>query len=58
MYRELYYALFGSIADAIELLEANRPERAKEILIAAQQKAEEKFLNEDAEIPPAVPSAP
>ena len=40
-YRTLYYQLFAAMADAVELLEQKRPERAREVLIEAQQRAEE-----------------
>ena len=45
-YKELYFQMFAASADAVELLEQGRPERAKEILIEAQQAAEEKILAE------------
>ena len=47
-YRELYFKLFAVLADATELLEQNRPERAKEVLIEAQQEAEEQIVEEEA----------
>ena len=43
-YRRMYYKLFAAMADATEALEAQKPETAKEILITAQQEAEEEFL--------------
>ena len=45
-YRNCYYQLFAATAGAIELLEQNRPQRAKEVLIAAEQKAEEEMISE------------
>ena len=44
VYRELYYKLFGAIADAVESLERNEPAAAKKTLIAAMREAEEAVL--------------
>ena len=44
-YRRMYYKLFAAMADATEAIEAIQPEKAKLILIAAQQEAEEAFLS-------------
>ena len=43
-YRKLYYRLFGALADAVEALEQSEPERAKALLIAAQQDAEDLYI--------------
>ena len=43
-YRKLYYQLFAAMADVVELLEQMRPERAREVLIEAQQQAEEAVI--------------
>ena len=43
-YRELYYMLFRAMRDATELLEKKEEEAALEALIAAQQRAEEAYL--------------
>ena len=43
-YRRLYTLLFNSITDAVELLENNDTDAAKSILIAAQQKAEDEYI--------------
>ena len=49
-FKELYFYLFGKVADALEELEKENIGRAKEILITAMQEAEKKFIeNEDAE---------
>ena len=40
----LYTLLFNSITDAVELLENNDTDAAKSILIAAQQKAEDEYI--------------
>lgn len=45
LYRELYYKLFAAMADAVEALEKGDPLQARDILIAAQQKAEERVLD-------------
>ncbi|MBP3314177.1 MAG: hypothetical protein J6K84_05960 [Oscillospiraceae bacterium] len=42
----LYYRLFATIADAVELLEQGQGEQARERLISAMQDAEERFLQE------------
>ena len=43
-YKELYFKLFSAAADAVEAIEAMNFGQAKEILIAAQQTAEEAHL--------------
>ena len=43
----LYFRLFASMADAVELLEQGRWEQAKLYLIRAQQEAEERFLEQE-----------
>ena len=53
-YKELYYTLFGKVADAVEQLDGALPDegtpdllgiyRARAILIVAMQDAEEAFL--------------
>ena len=43
-YKELYFHLFGVMADAVEELEKENIGRAKEMLIAAMQEAEEKYI--------------
>ena len=43
-FRELYFRLFGVMADAVEELEKENIGRAKEMLIAAMQVAEEKYI--------------
>lgn len=40
-YEKIYYQLFARVADATEALEQGDTEQALEILIAAQQEAEE-----------------
>ena len=46
-YRDLYYMLFGALSKAEELLEKEEGQKALEVLIAAQQKAEELVLEEE-----------
>ena len=48
-YRQLYYQLFAAMADAVELLEQKRPERAREVLIEVQRQAEEAVIAEERE---------
>ena len=44
-YKELYFNLFSAAADAVEAIENMNFGQAKEILIAAQQDAEEAHLS-------------
>ena len=46
-YHDLYLMLFHAVRDATELLERGNPLMAQEILINAQQAAEEAYLNSD-----------
>ncbi|MGM9619127.1 MAG: hypothetical protein ACI3W8_04760 [Oscillospiraceae bacterium] len=46
-YETLYFRLFAAAADAVEALERLDIGRAKELLIQAQQEAEERYLSED-----------
>lgn len=43
-YKALYHRLFAACADAVEQMEAQNYGRAREILILAQQAAEEAVL--------------
>ena len=50
MYQKLYYMLFNAITTALEeLQETGDCERVEEILITAQQWAEDRFLDETEE---------
>ena len=44
MYEKMYLVLFNRVTDAIEELERGDAERAKTILIRAQQDAEELYV--------------
>lgn len=44
-YKELYFQLFAAMADAVEAIEAANYGQAKEILISAQQRAEEQYMD-------------
>ena len=46
-YQLLYYKLFNACTDALEAMEAQNFGQAKETLIAAQQEAEELFINQE-----------
>ena len=46
-YKELYFHLFGVMADAVEELEKGNVETAKELLIAAMQEAEETYIESE-----------
>ncbi len=48
-FEKLHYYLFSSMADAVEALEGGRQELAREILIRAQQAAEEIYISGGAE---------
>ena len=43
-YRALYLLLFNRVTDAVAALAARQPEKARDILIAAQQEAEEQYM--------------
>ena len=45
LYQELYYYLFNQITDAITAIERQNFGTEKEILIRAQQMAEERYLD-------------
>ena len=45
IYKDLYYLLFNRITDALEQLQADNYGTAKQILIRAQQDAEEQYLS-------------
>lgn len=44
-FEKLYFHLFGAMADAVEAIEKKEYEKTKDILIAAQQEAEEEYIN-------------
>lgn len=44
IYCKLYYYLFNRITDAISLLENEEAEKAKLLLISAQQETENRFI--------------
>ena len=45
LYKELYFHLFNQITDALAALEKQNYGEARDILIHAQQEAEETYLN-------------
>ena len=45
LYQELYYYLFNQITDAVSAIERQNFGTAKDILIRAQQTAEERYLD-------------
>ena len=45
-YKRLYFKLFAAIADAVEELEQQNYGAAKELLIRAQQEAEEDYISD------------
>ncbi len=44
LYKELYFKLVAAMADAVEALENREPDAAKQLLISAQQEAEEQVI--------------
>ena len=46
-FKELYFYLFGKVADTLEELEKENIGRAKELLITAMQEAEERYIEEE-----------
>ena len=54
---ELYHLLFNAITDALEAMEAWNWGEARKILISAQQRAEEGYLERE-ESPASPPSPP
>ena len=45
-YEKLYHLMVNASEDALAALEAGDPARARRILIDAEQRAEERYLNE------------
>ncbi len=45
IYRKLYFYLFAALADAVDLLERGDAAGARQLLISAQQTAEERVLD-------------
>lgn len=43
----LYFTLFHAITDAVRLLDAGAYARARQVLIRAQQQAEEQYIKEE-----------
>lgn len=46
-YKALYFHLFGVMADAVEALEAGNSGKAKALLVAAMQEAEETYIENE-----------
>lgn len=46
-YKELYFKLFGAVADALEHMEQDNYGLARERLISAQQEAEEQYISQE-----------
>ena len=44
MYQKMYLHLFNAVTDALRALDEERPERAKVLLIEAQQKTESFYV--------------
>ena len=43
-YQELYFKLFGAMADAVEQIEEQNYGLARQTLVTAQQQAEEEYI--------------
>ncbi len=50
-YKKAYYLLFNAITDALEAVGEQNFGQARQLLIAAQQEAEEIFMSDEAEDP-------
>lgn len=46
-YKDLYYKLFGAMADAVESLEHGEPIAAQKALVAAMREAEDVAISHD-----------
>lgn len=46
LYKQLYFYLFNKVSDSIELLRSGEAEKAMEMLVSAQQDAEEMYMSE------------
>lgn len=46
-FKTLYFRLFGVMADAVEELEKQNVGTAKELLVAAMQEAEERYIENE-----------
>lgn len=46
-YKKMYTLMFNAATDAMEQLEQQNFEKAKELLVLAQQQAEEIYMDED-----------
>lgn len=46
-YKKMYFLLFSAITDALTALDRNEKLRATDLLIKAQQDAEEIYINDD-----------
>ena len=55
IYKEMYLILFRAMDDAIKNLEQQNYERAKELLIAAHQQAEDVYITADTNEDPCIP---
>ncbi len=44
-YKEMYLKLFNAITDALQEIESGNSDKAKKILISAQEKAESVYIN-------------
>ncbi len=44
VYQSMYLRLFNAVTDALEALDAERPEEAQRLLVQAQQACEELYL--------------
>lgn len=47
MYQKLYMLLFNAVTDSLEAMAAQNFGQARELLIAAQQRCEEIYMNEE-----------
>ena len=50
VYKELYYKLFGVIADAVDAIENGEPDTARNKLIACMNDTEDAVISSDVDI--------
>jgi len=46
-YKRLYLSLFNAVTDAVEAIQQGELQRAEKLLISAQQKTEEIYMEDD-----------
>jgi hypothetical protein len=52
LYKTMYLGLFNAVTDALNALEQEDSPTAREVLILAQQRAEEAYIEAEEDVPP------